>query len=127
MPFERRPPDDPQEWMNRARSNLAKARHRGEDIYLEDLCFDAQQAAEKAIKAVLLHTGAEFPLIHDLGLLPKTIAQPAHQTTRLTRFAVAARYSGLQESVTEERYTELLTIAAGVVDWATATLATESS
>jgi HEPN domain-containing protein len=53
MPPERRPPDDPREWINRARSNLVRAQTTLPGVYLEDLCFDAQQAAEKAIKAVL--------------------------------------------------------------------------
>jgi hypothetical protein len=35
-------------------------------MYLEDLCFDAQQAAEKALKALLLHRRVNFPRIHDL-------------------------------------------------------------
>jgi HEPN domain-containing protein len=30
-------------------------------VYLEDLCFDAQQAAEKAIKAVFIAPGERFP------------------------------------------------------------------
>jgi predicted nucleotidyltransferase len=53
MPGKRFPPDDPREWLNRARSNLAKAKSAADapDVYLEDLCFDAQQAAEKAVKA----------------------------------------------------------------------------
>ncbi|MEE9464613.1 MAG: HEPN domain-containing protein [Candidatus Neomarinimicrobiota bacterium] len=48
--------EDPQAWLNRAKSNLAlsKAGINVPGIYLEDLCFDAQQAAEKAIKAILL-------------------------------------------------------------------------
>ncbi|MBN1935792.1 MAG: HEPN domain-containing protein [Anaerolineae bacterium] len=56
MPVERFSPDDPREWLNRARSSLAKARsvQYVPEIYLEDLCFDAQQAAEKAVKAVLI-------------------------------------------------------------------------
>ncbi len=29
-------------------------------VYLEDLCFDAQQAAEKAIKAVLIARSIPF-------------------------------------------------------------------
>ena len=37
-PPERYPPDDPREWLNRARSNLAMAKSRGEGAYLEDLC-----------------------------------------------------------------------------------------
>ena len=52
MPPKRRPADDPVEWLNRARSNLARAKadSRIPDVYLEDFCFDAQQAAEKAVK-----------------------------------------------------------------------------
>ena len=50
---ERFPPDDPREWMNRARSNLALAKNRVAEAYLEDLCFEAQQAAEKAVMEAL--------------------------------------------------------------------------
>ena len=46
---------------------LAKSQLPG--VYLEDLCFDAQQAAEKAIKAVMLQRNVEFPYVHDLGRL----------------------------------------------------------
>ena len=51
---ERYPPEDPREWLNRARSNLALANMHGAGVYLEDLCFNAQQAVEKAIKALLI-------------------------------------------------------------------------
>ena len=34
---ERFPQDDQREWLNRARSNLSRARRRASDIYLEDL------------------------------------------------------------------------------------------
>jgi Uncharacterized conserved protein related to C-terminal domain of eukaryotic chaperone, SACSIN len=34
---------------------------------LEDLCFQAQQAAEKAIKAVFIARRLPFPYIHDLA------------------------------------------------------------
>jgi HEPN domain-containing protein len=54
MTEHRWPPDDPREWLNRARSNLNRARAELAEVYFEDLCFDAQQAAEKAIKAVLI-------------------------------------------------------------------------
>src|SRR3954463_15633922 len=107
MPPERWPPDDPREWLNRARSNLLRAQETLPGVYLEDLCFDAQQAAEKAVKAVLIARGVTFPPIHDLaGLLtilvqsdeaiPPTIADAA----RLTRFAVITRYPGATEPVT---------------------------
>jgi HEPN domain-containing protein len=127
MGTERRSPDDPQEWLNRARSNLqrAKADARLSDVYLEDLCFDAQQAAEKAIKAVLLHLGVQFPYVHDLtallGLIEErgeVIPAEVKQAGRLTRFAVATRYPGLTEPVTEEEYEKAVAVAEVVVRWA---------
>ena len=74
-PPERFPPDDPREWLNRARSNLALAKNRAPDVYLEDLCFAAQQAAEKAIKAVLIDRAVEFPYVHDLSRLMSLIEE----------------------------------------------------
>ena len=68
------PPDDPREWLNRARGNLALARTRHPDTYLEDR-FNAQQAAEKALKGLLLAHGANFPYIHDLGELLRLLEQ----------------------------------------------------
>lgn len=39
------------------------------DIYLEDLCYNAQQAVEKAIKAVFIKYGIDFPFTHDIAEL----------------------------------------------------------
>src|ERR1017187_4719315 len=69
MTRKRLPPDDPREWLNRARSNLACAKAHVPEAYLEDLCFDAQQCAEKAVKAVFISRGANFPYVHDLKKL----------------------------------------------------------
>ncbi len=66
MARKRFPPDDPREWLMRARSNLAHGRAVILEVCLEDLCFDAQQAAEKAIKAVWIHRGVRFPYVHNL-------------------------------------------------------------
>ncbi len=124
-PRERFPPDDPREWLNRARSNLAKAKARIVDVYWEDLCFDAQQAAEKAIKAVLIHHGVEFPYVHDLNRLlalleARGLAIPdaVRRATRLTRYATITRYPGVPESVSEAQYQEAVASADAVVHWA---------
>jgi HEPN domain-containing protein len=63
MVSEWRDAGDAHEWLRRARSNFARAAAdpAHPDILLEDLCFDAQQAAEKAIKAVLVHRRIRFP------------------------------------------------------------------
>ena len=51
MPPEGASPGDQREWLRRARSNLARS-SQGQvtpDVLLEDACFDAQQAVEKAL------------------------------------------------------------------------------
>ena len=94
-------------------------------VYLEDLCFDAQQAAEKAVKAVLLRLAVHFPYIHDLIALLTLVEQhgvsvpePVREAGRLTRFAVVTRYPGITEPVTQEEYERAVAIAATVLDWA---------
>ncbi len=120
-------PANPQEWLRRARSNLQRARTdiAPEGVYLEDLCFDAQQAAEKAIKAVLIHRDVPFPFVHDLvALLGELQADgleiPAEirEAGRLNRYAVAARYPGTLEPVSAQEHQAALSIASTVVDWA---------
>lgn len=75
MPPSRFPPDDPREWLRRAASNLVRAKSELPGVILEDLCFDAQQAAEKAIKGLLLHFGVGFPYTHDLARLLTLVQQ----------------------------------------------------
>lgn len=125
----RKPPDDPEEWLNRARSNLARAHYNQPKIYLEDLCFDAQQAAEKAIKAVLIDLNVEYPYTHDLtALLTKvdkegiTVPDEVRKAGALTDYAVESRYPSPAESVTEEEYKEALSVAETVLSWATKVL-----
>lgn len=126
MPPERRPPDDPVEWLNRAKSNLARAKADVTlpSIYLEDLCFDAQQAAEKALKALLLSRNIIFPFVHDLAELVTVLQQSGQEVpaaiaeaARLTRFAVETRYPSLAEAVTREDYKRAVAIAEEVIRW----------
>ena len=124
-PPERFPADDPREWLNRARSNLAKAVNRIPGVYLEDLCFDAQQAAEKAIKALLIKRGIDFPYVHDMSRLlsllkeaGEAIPDAVGQARRLTQFATITRYPGIDQQVTEQQYAKAIEIAEAVVRWA---------
>ena len=124
MPPRRLPSDDPREWLNRARSDLSMAKAQGVGIYYEDLCFHAQQAAEKAIKAVLLHRGIRFPYVHDIGelirlLRRKTVSVPARvwKARELTHYAVETRYPGLSEPVSDKEYRDAVTLAETVVHW----------
>ena len=122
---QRYPLPDCREWLNRARSNLALTKSAGTDIYLEDLCFNAQQAVEKAIKALLIKYGIEFPYTHDIAelltLLQETsqsIPDFVKQAAGLTRFAVALRYPHISPSIKQEEYEQAAAIAEQVVRWA---------
>jgi HEPN domain-containing protein len=121
---ERFPPDDPREWLNRAKSNLMQAKSEKPGVYWEDLCFQAQQAAEKSLKALLLHRGVRFPYVHDLAELIELLEQQGEsiplgirEVARLTNYAVEARYPGLAEPVTWEEYEMAVTLAEEVVHW----------
>jgi HEPN domain-containing protein len=47
-------PDTAEAWLEHARSDLKIAQASIPDAYLEDLCYHAQQCAEKALKALLV-------------------------------------------------------------------------
>jgi HEPN domain-containing protein len=124
MQPERYLPEDPQEWLNRARSSLLHAHADQPGDYLEDLCFDAQQSVEKALKALLIQRQVSFPYIHDLirlmellqenGLvLPEKVLEAA----KLSDYAVEARYPGVSEPVSQEEYAEALRLAEDVMRW----------
>jgi HEPN domain-containing protein len=121
---ERFAPDDPREWLNRAMSNLALAKSKIPGTYLEDLCFEAQQAAEKAIKAVMIRRNIEFPYVHDLArllsMLEETreeIPEVVRKAEELTRYALITRYPGIARPVSEQEYAEAVAVAEEVVRW----------
>jgi HEPN domain-containing protein len=125
------PPDlpdltSPAGWLRRAGSNLARAKagRPTPEVLYEDLCFDAQQAVEKAVKAVLISKGVPFPKTHAIAelltLLAPHIQVPddIRSASALTRYAVDTRYPGLSEPVTESDYLESVSAAERVVRWA---------
>ena len=120
-------PGDPREWLRRARSNLARS-SQGQvtpDILLEDACFDAQQAVEKALKALLVLRSVQVPRTHAISELITMLAElgfdiPAdvQEASALTDYAVAARYPGPAEPVLADDHEKAVAIAAAVVAWA---------
>ena len=119
-------PDNPRGWLARAHSNLLLAesgRQRG--VFLEDLCFEAQQAAEKALKAVCVFYKIEFPKTHSLTTLTALLEQAGVQlppdvreADPLTSYAVQARYPDWDEAVSDAEYQRALITAKQVVAWA---------
>jgi HEPN domain-containing protein len=98
---------------------------RSEGIDLEDLCYQAQQAAEKALKAVYLAKGGRFPFSHNLDLLLQgledmglEIPEAVDTASRLTRYAVETRYPGFFDPVTIPEYQEALEMGEVILAWA---------
>ena len=122
---ERFPPDDPREWLNRARSSLAQAKSQIPGVYLEDLCFDAQQAAARAVKAVMIRRDMEFPTVRDLNRLLPLLEEDGEfvpvaiwRSHELTRYAGVTRYPTSARPVSEPEYRQAVAIAQAVVTWA---------
>ena len=95
------------------------------EAFWDDLCFDAQQAAEKSIKAVLVHRQIDFPKTHNiralLELLDPTgseIPKEIWQAIDLTNYAVETRYPGPAEPVTRHEHRQAVALAQKVVKWA---------
>jgi HEPN domain-containing protein len=115
------------DWLKRAKSNLERARvgKIKDEILYEDLCFDCQQSAEKAIKALLISIDKEFPPTHSIARLLEIVSETKTEIPEeiqkaidLTDYAVKTRYPGESEPVTKEEYEEAVTIAETIYHWA---------
>ncbi len=93
-------------------------------ILLEDLCFHAQQAAEKALKAVLVANLLKFEKTHNLNrlleLLPEELEIPSlvQEAVILTDYAVMSRYPGDYEPIEDMELRRAIELAQAVVMWA---------
>ena len=119
-------PGSAEDWLSRASGDLALARAPlPAGGFYEDLCFHAQQAAEKALKAVYVHHEWTFRYVHNLavlivGLERNGLEIPTEISAAivLTAYAEASRYPGLSEPVTEGERELAVAQATAVVEWA---------
>jgi HEPN domain-containing protein len=107
------------QWVRKAESDYVVARKiaKGSDPHHDEVCFHAQQCAEKYLKALLEELGEPVPRTHLLeDLIVLLIAHYAslHSLRRgakfLTSFAVATRYPG--KNATKREATSALLWAA---------------
>ncbi len=117
----------PRTWLAYAKRDLAAAHtlHENPNDFPEQVGFHAQQAAEKAIKAVVLEKKIEFDYTHDLGGLLGDLTRsgvvPPPDVARarvLTRFAVNTRYPDPPDEITDDDIDDALMIAEATVAWA---------
>jgi HEPN domain-containing protein len=116
----------PQRWLAHAQSDLRLARlAEKSDILPEQVCFHAQQAVEKAFKAVLLHRQINFPFTHDLEQLlaifemeGSPVPSEFDAVGALTPYAVETRYPGFWGEISDSDIGDALDLADRVLAWA---------
>jgi HEPN domain-containing protein len=113
-------------WLKRAKSNMARAKagRVSSEILYEDLCFDAQQAVEKALKSLCVIYEIVFPKTHDIAYLIElleeknvTVPEDVQNAKILTGYAVETRYPGDYEPMDEDDYFKAIEIADKVLRW----------
>ena len=118
-----------QEWLAYAEADLGVADHLYKTYHpkpLQIICFHCQQAAEKAVKAVIVLTGSQggLPKKHDLFLLLKQIQNMISIDEKyydyadmLSPYGVAMRHPN--ELPLEERHAEVaISMAREFFEWA---------
>ena len=116
------------EWYDMAVMDLGVARHLDETYRpkpLEIICYHCQQAAEKAIKALIIYYGGEggMPKLHDLSFLLNQIKNKVCIEDKyydyadiLTLYGVSVRYPN--ELFLEERHVkEALECSDEILRW----------
>jgi len=113
-----------EEWLKRARSSLELAKYNtNELVYYEDLCFQIQQAVEKALKGLLVYYGAEPEKTHHLSVLLQALEKYTEindkikEVLKLYNFAVQTRYPGEYEDIEKEEYIQSIQIAENCLKW----------
>ncbi len=121
--------DDAKEWLSFAEADLGVAEHLNKTYHpkpLEIICFHCQQAAEKAVKSIIVLNGSQggIPKKHDLFLLLNQIKNMVSIDEKyydyadiLAPYGVAMRYPN--ELFLEERHAEkAIQMANEFVKWA---------
>jgi HEPN domain-containing protein len=118
--------DKANNWLQRAKSNMARAKAGRvlPDILYEDLCYDAQQVVEKALKSVCIIHEIVFPKTHDIAYLIELLEKgnvevpgELQNAKILTGYAVETRYPGDYEPVNEDDYLNAMQLAEKVLKW----------
>ncbi len=112
-----------QRWMRYSREELALAKVIASDEHSPArlVCWHSQQAAEKALKAVLILGGIVFPRTHNLvalrALLPAAFSEGMDVTelAELTQWGTESRYPGDWDEPSAEEAAAMTDAAEDVV------------
>jgi HEPN domain-containing protein len=86
-------------------------------VYYEEQCYQAQQAAEKALKGLLIYYQVDPEFTHNIERLFDALSQHTELpdnvkgATKLTDYATFTRYPGQYDDITQEEYEESIVLA----------------
>lgn len=111
-------------WLRWAEEDLALAVHTASDADLvaRGACVWAHQAAEKAIKALLVLRDIDPPKLHDLDRLAQRLphgggsAFDAIELPELTRWSIEGRYPADLDEATHADAVKVIAIATQILD-----------
>jgi len=113
-----------EEWLKRAHSSLELAKFSdNERVCYEDLCFQAQQAAEKGLKALLIYYGIDPEKTHSLYMLLQRLEEYTElndeikEVLKLSSYAVQTRYPGDYVKIEKAEYEQSIMIAEKCLNW----------
>lgn len=116
-------------WLEFAKTDLGVAKHLDGSYYpkpLEIICYHCQQAAEKAIKAVIISYGAQggMPKKHNLSFLLEQVKNMVDipekyydYSDALTPYGIVVRYPS-ELCIEEKHVKDALRYASEIVEWA---------
>ena len=121
------------DWISTAETDLGVAKHLFENYYpkpLEIICYHCQQAAEKAVKGVIVFFDAQggIPKKHDISFLMNQLKNTVDidealydYADALTPYGVAVRYPN-ELSLEERHARQAIEYADAILAWARETV-----
>ena len=112
-------------WLRKAENDLLNIENNlsAKRIPWDTVCFHAQQAAEKFLKAYLVHRGVEIKRTHDLVALlsvavefDRSLGELEQVCRRLTHYAISARYPDDLYEPSEDDGREMIAASTSIRD-----------
>lgn len=132
------------EWLTFARTDYESARYLDNAPFhprpLNVICYHCQQAAEKAVKALIVYFGSQggMPKVHDISFLMNQIKNTVREekgielghdllvtANSLSKYGVAPRYPNEIE-VDEQQVKKALTDSETILKWVDSVISAES-
>ena len=109
-----------EEWMEQAYRDLAAAKMNFTMNAYYVAAFLSQQAAEKALKALIIKETGKLRRIHDLVSLARDVGMPEEMVEMcayLNPAYTATRYPDVASEIEEDEADDMISIAERVIEW----------